>query len=179
VTIGPGQTLLFPDVLRTLFGFQGEGVAGIRIHPDSPTRLAASVLTSTPNAGGGGSYGFFVNGTTGKGAIAAGGRAVSIHLEHDARYRTNFGFTEIGGAAVTVRATFFDENGIPLGTKTYSAGANTFLMTGAAELLGAAAVPNGYIEFAVVSGGGRVVPFANVVDNTTGDSIFVPGEEEP
>jgi len=176
VTIGPGQTLLFPDVLRTLFGFQGEGVAGIRIHPDSPTRLAASVLTSTPNAGGGGSYGFFVNGTTGKTAIAAGGRAVSIQLEHDARFRTNFGFTEIGGAPVTVRATFFDGNGIPLGTKSYSAGANTFVMTGAAELLGATAVPNGYIEFTVVSGAGRVIPFANVVDDSTGDSIFVPAE---
>ncbi len=176
VAIGPGQTLLFPDVLRTLFGFEGEGVAGIRIHPDSPTRLAASVLTSTPNAGGAGSYGFFVNGTTGTGAIAAGGHAVSIHLEHDARYRTNFGFTEVGGASATVQATFFDENGIPLGTKTYSAGANTFLMTGAAELLGAAAVPNGYIEFTVLSGAGRVIPFATVVDNTTGDSIFVPAE---
>jgi hypothetical protein len=176
IEIAAGQTMIFPDVVRTLFGFAGEGVAGIRIHPDSPARLAASVLTSTPNAGGAGSYGFFVNGTTGSGAIAAGGHAVSIHLEHDARFRTNFGFTEIGGATVRVRATFFDENGIPLGTKSYSAGANSFLMTGAAELLGAAAVPNGYIEFVVESGAGRVIPFATVVDDTTGDSIFVPAE---
>ncbi|HET9795767.1 MAG TPA: S8 family serine peptidase [Thermoanaerobaculia bacterium] len=175
VAIGAGQTLLFPDVLRTLFGFAGEGVAAIRIHPDSPTRLTASVLTSTPNASGGGSFGFFVNGTS-AGAIGAGGRAVSIHLEHDARFRTNFGFTEIGGAPVTVRATFFDENGIPLGTRTYSTGANTFVMTGAAELVGAAAVPNGYIEFTVVSGAGKVIAFGTVVDNITGDSIFVPAE---
>ncbi len=175
VTVGAGQTILFPDVLRTLFGFDGEGVAGIRIHPDSPARLAASVLTSTPNASGAGSYGFFVNGTTTAAALGAGGRAVSIHLEHDARFRTNFGFTEVGGASVTVRATFFDEKGIPLGTKSYSTGANTFLMTGAAELLGAAAVPNGYIEF-TVSGAGKVIPFATVVDDATGDSIFVPAE---
>jgi hypothetical protein len=179
VSIAAGQTLLFTDVFPALFGFAGNGVAGIRIHPDSPTRLAASVLTSTPNAGGAGSYGFFVNGTSGAEAIAAGGRAVSIHLEHDARSRTNFGFTEIGGAPVRVRATIFDANGIPLGTKAYSAGANTFLMTSAAELLGAAAVPNGYIEFTVESGAGKVVPFATVVDATTGDSIYVPGEVEP
>ncbi|HET7452516.1 MAG TPA: S8 family serine peptidase, partial [Thermoanaerobaculia bacterium] len=73
VSIAAGQTLLYADVFPTLFGFGGNGVAGIRIHPDSPTRLAASVLTSTPNAGGGGSYGFFVNGTSGAEAIAAGG----------------------------------------------------------------------------------------------------------
>jgi len=176
VTIAAGQTVAYPDVLRTLFGFDGEGIAGIRVHPESPARLAASIHTSTPNAGGVGSYGFFVNGTTANAALAAGGRAVSIHLEQDARFRTNFGFTEVAGKSATVRATFFDEDGIPLGTKAYALGANTFEMTSAAELVGAAAVPNGYIEFTIDSGTGKVIPFAAVVDAITGDSIYVPAE---
>ena len=179
LTIAAGGTVVFADVLRTLFGYSGEGVAGIRIHPEASARLAASILTSTPNAGGAGSYGFFVNGTRATSALGRGGRAVSIHLEHDARFRTNFGFTEIGGTPVTVRATFFDEGGIPLGTKAYALGANMFEMTSAAELLGAVAVPNGYIEFTIESGAGKVLPFATVVDATTGDSIFVPGEKQP
>src|SRR5262249_25944711 len=133
-----------------------------------PASLVASVRTSTPNNGGAGTYGFFVNGARAADAVSAGGKAVSIHLEHDQAFRTNFGFVEGAGAKVTVRATFYDENGTPLGTRAYALPAHGFAQTSVADLLGADACGNGYIEFTVDSGAGSAICFATVVDDTTG-----------
>jgi subtilisin family serine protease len=179
LTLAAGQTVVLGDVLQTAFGYTTDVVAGLRIHPESPASIVASVRTTTPNNAGGGSYGFFVNGSKASDALSAGGKAVSIHLEHDARFRTNFGVLEVGGASVTVRATFFDENGTPVGTRSYPVPAHGFAQKSAAELLGAATEGNGYIEFTIDSGSGAVLPFATVVDDLTGDAIYVPGETEP
>jgi hypothetical protein len=179
LTLAAGQTIVLRDVLQTAFGYTTDVVAGLRIHPESPASIVASVRTTTPNNAGGGSYGFFVNGAKASDALSAGGKAVSIHLEHDARFRTNFGFLEVGGASVTVRATFFDEIGTPLGTRSYPVAAGGFAQKSVAEFLGAAASGNGYIEFTVDSGSGSVLTFATVVDDLTGDAIYVPGEAEP
>lgn len=178
ITLAAGETKVLADVLQSAFGYATDAVAGIRIHPESPASLVASVRTSTPNNAGAGAYGFFVNGTGTSGAVSGGGKAVSIHLEHDSAFRTNFGFTEVAGSAVTVRATFFDENGTPLGTRAYAVPADGFLQTSAADLLGAASAGNGYIEFTIDSGDGAALCFATVVDDVTGDSIYVPAEPE-
>jgi len=179
LTLGAGQTVVLHDVLQNTFGFMTDVLAGIRIHPESPASIVASVRTTTPNQAGGGRYGFFVDGVYPAAALSAGGKATSIHLENDSRFRTNFGFTEIAGAPVTVRVTFFDENGTPLGTRAYPVPAGGFVQTSSADLLGAAVVGNGYMEFTIDSGTGAVLPFATVVDDITGDGIYVPGEKQP
>lgn len=179
LTLAAGQTVVLADVLQNSFGFTTDAVGGLRIHPETPARIAASVRTTTPNNNGGGSYGFFLNGAKASDALSSGGKAVSIHLEQDARFRTNFGFTEIAGAALRVRATFFDANGTPLGTRSYPLAAGSFSQLSAADLLGAATAGNGYIEFTVDSGSGAVLAFATVVDDLTGDAIYVPAEPEP
>ncbi len=179
ITLAAGQTLAFRDVFASAFGYTGDALAGIRVHPTAPASIVASARTATPNTGGTGVFGFFVNGAKASSALAAGGKMVSIHLERDTRFRTNFGFTEVAGSPVSVRATFFDENGTPLGTRAYGIAANTLVQTTSADLVGDTAVPNGYIEFTIDSGAGRVLPFATVVDNVTGDSIYVPAEAEP
>jgi hypothetical protein len=179
LTLAAGQTVVLRDVLQTAFGYTTDVVAGLKIHPESPASIVASVRTTTPNNAGGGSFGFFLNGSKASDALSAGGKAVSIHLENDALFRTNFGFLEIAGASVTVRATFFDADGLPLGTRSYTVPAGGFAQKSAAELLGAATAGNGYIEFTIDSGAGAVLPFATVVDDLTGDAIYVPGESEP
>jgi minor extracellular serine protease Vpr len=179
IPLAAGQTIVLRDVLQSAFGFATDAVAGIRIHPETPASLVASVRTATPNNAGAGSYGFFVNGVKLSDGLAAGGKAISIHLENDARFRTNFGFTEVSGAPMTVRATFFEENGTLLGTRAYSVAGGSFFQTSASDVLGAVALGNGYIEFTIDAGTGVMLPFATVVDNATGDAIYIPGEKEP
>ncbi len=180
ITVQPGQTLVFKDVLQSLFGLSGDSGAGLRIHPQTPANLFVSARTSTPNGapGGTGTYGFFVTGAKASDALSAGGKKVSIHLAHNSDFRTNFGFTEVSGSPVTIRATFFDENGIPQGTKAYSLAANSTLQTTLGDLLGAGTSSNGYLEFTVDSGSGQALVFAAEIDNHTNDLIYVPGETE-
>ncbi len=180
ITVASGQTLVFKDVLQSLFGLTGDSGAGLQIHPQTASNLFVSARTSTPNGapGGTGTYGFFVTGAKATDALSAGGKKVSIHLAHNADFRTNFGFTEVTGSPVTVRATFFDENGTPQGTKAYLLGAHATIQTTLGDLLGAGSSSNGYIEFTVDSGSGQALVFAAEIDNHTNDLIYVPGENE-
>ena len=180
VTLAAGETRVFHDVLQTLFGLTGDSGAGLRIHPTAAASLAVSARTSTPNnaPGGTGTYGFFVTGAKSSDALLGPGRKVSIHLAHNAEFRTNFGFTEVSGAPLTVRATFFDENGTPQGSRAYALSANTTIQTSLGDLLGAGTPANGYLEFTVDSGSGAALCFAAEIDNNTNDLIYVPGETE-
>ncbi len=180
ITIQPGQTLVFKDVLQGLFGLTGDSGSGLDVHPQSAASLVVSARTSTPNTapGGSGTYGFFVTGAKSTDALTAGGKKVSIHLAHNAEFRTNFGFTEIAGAPVVVRATYFDEDGTPQGSAAYALGPHATIQTSLGDLLGAGTSANGYLEFTVDSGSGAALPFGAVIDNRTNDLIYVPGENE-
>ncbi|MGH9441979.1 MAG: PA domain-containing protein, partial [Thermoanaerobaculia bacterium] len=180
ITVPAGQTLVFKDVLQSQFGLTGDSGSGLQIHPESSANLFVSARTSTPNTatGGTGTYGFFVTGEKASDALRLGGKKVSIHLAHNADFRTNFGFTEVSGSSIVVRATFFDENGIPQGTRVYSLAGHATLQTNLSDLLGAGTSSNGYVEFTVDSGSGAALVFAAEIDNHTNDLIYVPGESE-
>lgn len=176
VTIGPRSTFLAPDVLAAEFGLgTGNSGSGIRIHPAGPSSLVASAKTTTPNPNGSGSYGFFLNDENSSAALSAGHAAVSIQVEQDTLYRTNFGFTEISGQPVTVRATVYDDQGVPLGTRAFPVAASSTSQFPISAIISDTSVANGYIEFTIDSGAGSVLPFVAEVDNITGDAIAVPG----
>ncbi len=85
----------------------------------------------------------------------------------------------MAGAAATVRVTARSGNdGSVIGTRDYPLSANTLVQTSSTDLLGGtdASVSNLYLQYQVVSGGGRVMAYATVNDNTSGDGIYVPAE---
>jgi minor extracellular serine protease Vpr len=178
-TLQPHQTGTYPDILSGSFGVSDDAAAGLLVAPDGPSSLLVSARTSTPNAPGAfGTYGFFVLGEQASAALGSGGRAVSIQLAQDAVYRTNFGFAEVTGQSVTVRATFLDDFGTPMGSRAYTVSGHTTFQANVRDLIGDASVANGVIEFTIDSGSGRVLPFAAVVDAGTGDAIYVAAESE-
>ena len=174
----PGQSVTLSDVLQSAFGLAGNSGAGVRIDPGPDSSIVVSGQTSTPSTDGG-AFRYFMPSYTGSDALSGTGRQVAIHLAQNHDFRTNFGFTEITGAAVTVRATFFDENGTPWGSRAYEVAPLTTLQTNVRDLVGAAAPGNGYLEFSIDSGDGQVLAFAAVVDNVTGDVVEVRAEPEP
>jgi hypothetical protein len=178
-TISPGQTLEKLDVLATEFGLADPSAGGLRIRPSGPARLAVSSRTYVEKFGG--TFGYSVSGVPASRAIALGGSATAIQLDQTSAvngYRSNFGFTEVGGAPATVRATVRrGSDGVILGTKLYAVGANASLQANVTDILGAGATAsNIYIEFTVESGAGRVLPYAASIDNRSGDAIFIPAQ---
>ena len=113
--------------------------------------------------------------------VAFGQTMTAIQLDHTTSTsgsRCNFGFAEVGGADVVVRVTARDgATGSVLGSKDYGVNANTLLQTSAADLIGAGiSAENFYIQYVVVSGAGRILAYAVVADNSSGDAIYVPAE---
>jgi hypothetical protein len=178
-TLAPGQTLEKLDVLASEFGLADPSSAGLRIHPAGPARLAVSTRTFVPKFGG--TFGFSVPGLPASRAIGLGTTATVIQLDQTTDvngYRSNFGFTEVAGSPATVRVTAKSgDTAAVLGTKDYPIGANSSFQANVTDILGSGAVAsNLYLQFAVVSGSGRVIPYGASVDNKSGDAILMPAE---
>jgi subtilisin-like proprotein convertase family protein len=178
-TLAPGQTLERIDVLASEFGLADPSAAGLRIHPDRPARLVVSNNTLVQEFGG--TTGFAISGETASRSVGLGRTLTAIQLDHTTSTigsRCNFGFAEVGGADVIVRATARSgATGEVLGFKDYGVPANTLVQTSAADLLGAGiSAENFYVQYSVVIGSGRILAYAVVADNSSGDAIYVPGE---
>jgi hypothetical protein len=178
VALAQGQTIVLADVLRSSFSLTGDSGSGLRIHPLSAASLVISGRTSTANRSGSGAFGFFMPPASGSEALLAGGKKVSIQLSFNVEYRANFGFTEISGSPMVIRVTYFNEQGTPLGTKSYLLAASSTFQTSVSELIPAGTSANGYLEFTVDSGSGAAITFANEIDNTTNDPSYAEGEDE-
>jgi len=177
--LAPGQTLEKADVLAGEFGLSDPSAAGLRIHPDRPARLAVATRTYVEKFGG--TFGYSVPGVPAAAAIGAGAIATAIQLDQTtglSGYRSNFGFTEVAGAPVSVLVTVFSgDTGAPLGSRVYNVAANASFQASVSDILGTAATAsNLYLQFAVQSGGGRVLPYATAVDNKSGDAIYMPAQ---
>jgi hypothetical protein len=103
------------------------------------------------------------------------GRATANGFSKDARFHTNVGFTEVSGAPVTVRIDVLDSSGVLLASTTRSADANSTLPpTDIIADRGLGATSNFRVDFTVTSLTGRVIPFAILIDEATGDGLFEP-----
>ena len=179
-TLAPGQTLEKDDILVSEFGLTDPSVAALRIHPDHPARLIITNNTSVPKFGG--TAGYSVQAVPASSAVGAGTVKTAIGLSQSAAavgFRCNLGFAEVAGASAVVRVTAISgDTGQPIGSHDYPVAANTLVIAHSTDLLGGdtATASNFYLQFQVVSGAGRVVSFATVNDNTSGDAIYVPAE---
>jgi hypothetical protein len=104
--------------------------------------------------------------------LATGDTAHLIHLSDNASYRTNFGFTSLDAdSAVTVRA--FDSDGVLLGQRSYTtpAGKTTQIGSILRNLGLTGDVDSARLEVTVTAG--RVIAYASVNDNRTGDGTYI------
>ena len=178
-TLAPGQTLEKVDLLASEFGLLDPSAGGLRIRPSGPARLVVTTRTYVEKFGG--TFGYSVPGVPASTAIGSGVTATVIQLDQTSSangYRSNFGFTEVAGAPATVLVTVATgDTAATLGSKSYPVGANSSVQTNVTDILGSGiTASNLYIQFSVVSGSGRVLPYAAAVDNRSGDAIFMPAQ---
>lgn len=179
VVVPHGSIVALDDVVSRRFGLDGgqgalvvEDPAGAVTHGTSRTYTQSEV----------GTYGQFVPpalyGTSSTGAGESPVVVLPI-LGHD--HRLNLGITEVTGASATVAVTLIDAaSGGTLGPSTFHAvtGHGNVQLNGilAAAGQGAGAI-HAYAEVTVVQGDGRVVAYASIVDNRTGDAVFIGGSK--
>ena len=92
----------------------------------------------------------------------------------DSGFRTNIGFLNAGMGTVEVNADLYSGDGTFLGTVTVSLeGLEQRQITNAFEMVTDSSVDVGYAVVWTDTPGGSFYAYASVVDNQTGDAVFV------
>ena len=174
-TVAPGEMLVLDDVVGSEFGYS-DSIGGLALAGDGANGLIASSRAYTPTAGG--AIGQLVPATAASRALGPGARATANGLSRNARFHVNAGFAEVSGAPVAVRMEIFSSTGVLLAAATRTAAPNgAVLVSDLITERGLGTTENFRLDFTVTSATGRVVPFAALVDDGTGDGVFVPAEQ--
>jgi hypothetical protein len=178
VTVNANSTLLLKDILN---GYRGkQNVTGALIlWGDRP--FAVTSRSYTPGTIGQTvtpARDFFENSTGRSDDTAV---AILPGLVNNAQSRTNIGFLAGTGSAagqpMTIQVTVRDASGASLGTMIVSVGAGNFTHTQfSVASITATPFDIGSAELRILQGSGAVVPYASVIDNTSGAAAYIMGQ---
>lgn len=174
VTLGPGQTVVWRNVLQQLFGLSTSGA--LQVTSDGTPLL---IRARTYNDSLSGTYGVAlpVFGTDGFLLEGDIGHSLWVSQSPDPTqgYRTNIAvlFPDAGGGAATV--TVFDGDGNQIGQTDFSLASAGVQQVGIGKFASAANVARATIEVK----SGRAAGYSSVVDNVTGDSSLFTFDDLP
>jgi hypothetical protein len=173
VTFGPGQTVVYRNVLDSLWGAQGAGAT--QVASDSPLLVRAR----TYNTAAAGTYGVALPVFADDRLLAPGRTADSLWISQSTDgttgYRTNVAvvFPDADGGEAVV--TVFDADGVDVGSQDFTLDTPGFQQFGVGAFAGSVAIARAQIE--VVRG--TAAAYSVVVDNVTGDSSLFTFENLP
>jgi hypothetical protein len=178
VTVAPLETKEYQDAVLDPLGVNGK-YGGIRVTSDIDVVLTGRIYDAnvTTSKGVTGTTGQFFAGADASTGIGNGQSSDLIGLEQDASgstglWRSNFGFQEVGGDTCTVQVQRIDANGNVLATKSYTILAREQEQFAITDVGGTLSL-NQRLKATVTSGNGKVLIFASVLDNRTGDPSTV------
>ncbi len=179
VSVEGGEAVRLEDVLSSQFGLTG--AAAIRITTVDGCALATS---RTYNNAAGGTFGQYVPAMPETGAFGSGETAQLIHLSQSADdvsgYRSAVGLVNLTGTGLNVDLEFFTAGGGSLGSLDEILDPYEYVQIDRAfRRVTTEAVPDGYVLISTGTPGGRFLAYASVVDNRSGDAIFIPALRSP
>ena len=170
-TVAPGQVLALDDIVGSVFGYADSRGELTLLGTDTSFLTTSRAYTQGPN----GTFGLLVPAFRNAEGLGPGEQATANGLVKNSQFHTNTGFTEVSGATASVRMDVFSANGALLATTTRTAPANgSLLVTDIIGNRGLGATSNFRVNYTVVSGTGRVVPYATFIDDVTGDGVYEP-----
>ena len=178
VVVPHGSIVALDDLVSRRFGLDGARGALVVEDPTGAVTHGTSRIYTQSEVG---TYGQFVPPALyGASSTGAGEPPVVVLPILGPDHRVNLGITEVAGAPATVAVTLIDAaSGQTLGPSTFhTVGSHRNLQLNGILPDGQSAVAtHAYAEVTVVQGEGRVVAYASVVDNRTGDAVFVGGSK--
>ncbi len=177
VTIGPRQVAVLNDVVADFLQWPVPGVGAIRLDSDADRSYEFSAdsrtYTDSPNPAAPGTFGQFIPALDP--AVSATKTGVVLHVSNNASFRANAGIMNPNREAINVRATLVRADGTLVAeSELFTVPAMSMTLQPLAQLFGSAAagVDDGYL---VINTSLHAFAFASVVDNQSGDAIFIPG----
>ena len=170
ITVGPRQAVVLEDLVASVLDRAEAG--SIRLVSDA--LFFASSRTYNIGDGESGTYGQYIASTPSEEAMAQGVLLLANNDPALDGFRTNVGFVNPGSGSVSVEVSIFDtEIGVLLGSTSVNLPPLGFQqLNNIFGIIGeqGSAWPNATIQFLA---GAPVLAYASVVDNTSGDAIFV------
>ncbi|HEX7676717.1 MAG TPA: hypothetical protein VF713_01235, partial [Thermoanaerobaculia bacterium] len=167
VTIAANQIVALEDIVLKTFGL-GNATGALRVQ--SSLKLFAT--SRTYNQSTDGTFGQDIPAVSLDRQLTAGSVAKFSGLSNSG-YRTNAGFFNGGSTAAELQLDLRDATGARIAQKAFHLDGKT--MTQINDLfgyLGAGSAGSGSLW--VTTTGGSLVAYASVIDNTSGDSVYVP-----
>jgi M6 family metalloprotease-like protein len=173
VAVPAGESVRLEGILDTQFGFSG--TAALRL-----TTVGGGLLVTnrTYNQTPEGTYGQFIAGVTDDAAIAYQEEATLVQLSYsadsEAGYRTNIGFVNAGATEITVEVDLRDASGNLIGNLSYTLRAFEYKQI--SDIFSRVTnqdVPVGVAVVRTTTEGGSFFAYASVVDNRSGDPIYI------
>jgi zinc metalloprotease ZmpB len=172
----PSQaSLLLRDVVRSLFDFDGTGTLAVIGGDD------IQLTSRTYNVGIDGTRGTFGQTIPSVSAQRTAAPGEVLHLTQvrsTTDYRTNIGAIESEGTATAIRITLRDHEGAIRATTERTIPPFSHLQFPLSSITAADSIAVASVEIRNLSGGATAA-YASIVDNRSGDSVFVQGEKVP
>jgi len=174
--LAPGGSLAIDDVVGSGL-FQKDNLTGaILVVPTTPNSSALIVSSRTYNQAASGTFGQFIGGVSPEARITGGSNQSIPGLLNTADFRANVGAVNTSANPAVVRVVLRrGSDGAAIGNAVLinlepfgQKQVNRIF-----DAAGAGVVDNAFAEISLDSGDGAVA-YASVIDNRTGDPIFVP-----
>ncbi|MEO8215759.1 MAG: hypothetical protein ABI718_01635 [Acidobacteriota bacterium] len=173
VSIGSRQSMEWIDVLSSLFGLP-TAVGAIRISSGADLVVSSRTYTPSGNAACPGSYGQFIPGVDSGTALSRSVIPnVTISGSPAVGFRTNLGFVNPTAGSITVVVTLRSADGSNAGSGTVTLPPLGFLQQSASDLFKVTS-PDSTNDFVEIAASAPIFAYASVVDNESGDPVFIP-----
>ncbi len=167
VSIGTNQIVALDDLLLNNFGVDN-GSGGLRIQSDA-TLL---VTSRTYNQSADGTFGQDVPAVAVSNALSASATAVFSGLS-DSGYRTNAGFFNLTSSPIDLTLTLKRPDGSVQATKPFHLDGNMMTQVNLFAFMSAGGTATASLTVSG-SGSGSYLGYASIVDNISGDPVYVP-----
>jgi len=174
IAVSANALLSLPDVVGQRFG-KDDLIGNLVVETTSRELLLSSRTYNSGDADG--VFGQYIGMASHGDSICTGDPVVAIiQLANTDAYRSNVGLSETSGRSVTVALSLFEgASGEPLGDRReFTVLPFSNLQMNVFESLRARDADNAFVLLEAVRGEGRVVAYGSVVDDLTGDAIYVP-----
>ena len=171
-SLAAGESVRLVDVVDTAFGSSGSGA--LRLKAIDGGILATS---RTYNTNPTGTFGQYIPAFDAEAAAEHGHDYVLMQLASSASFRTNVGFVNTTGESVALEVDLYTAAASLLGSVPVALRPFEMRQTPAVfSLVTSEEIEDGYAVVRTSTEGGRFFAYASVVDNLSGDAIFIPAQ---
>lgn len=167
ISVGANELVALDDVVSRTFGL--DNASGALVIETDGQLLATS---RTYNLSSTGTFGQDVPAVASSRTLRADATSVFSGLS-DSGYRTNVGFFNVTATPIDLTMTLKRADGSVIATKPYHLDPNAMSQVNLFSYMGASGAANASLSV-TGSGSGSYVAYASVIDNASGDPVFVP-----